>query len=90
MLTRDTATGSADNEVLYTSQQVDQYDEHHIHCTAGAVTVEVTLNGSDWAEVGGTVAVGNLSSLTGVYKKIRVKQDGGTNSAAIVSHTNQD
>lgn len=87
MITETTSAGSGDDDVLYTSQRVDTHDEHHVHCTAGAVTVEASLDGDNWAQIGSSVSAGSIETFTGVYWRIRVKQDGADSSEAIVAHT---
>lgn len=86
MITKTTATGSADDEAIYTSQKVDQYNEHYIEVLAGSVTVQVSLDGENWTGDMTLTSMGGLEKLEGVFKKVRVLQDGSTSAQARVAH----
>ena len=92
--------GNADNAVIYTSGDVTDYDVHYIECTAGTVSWDVSLDGTNWiADCAGsslkatasatwvvTVAATNAVRVPGVFAKIRVLQSGGTASNARIVH----
>lgn len=86
MITLETSAGSADDEVLYISQKVEVFNEHYIETLAGAVTVQVSLDGENWTDDMTLTSMGGLEKLEGAFKKIRVLQDGATNSQARVAH----
>jgi len=87
MLTRDTKTGSADDEVIYTSQKVEQFNEHYIETLAGSVTVQASLDGQNWTNDLGLTSMGTgINKIAGVFKQLRVLQDGATNAQARVAH----
>lgn len=44
----NTGTGTTDNSILFTATSMTPYQKHVIHCTAGTVDVEVSLNGTTW------------------------------------------
>lgn len=91
-LTWTGAAGTNDNDVVYTSGDVSDYDVHIIDCTAGTVDVDISTDGSNYTQA---VAVRNVKStspltyvvsaiaaslpvieLRGRFAKIRVLQKG--------------
>ena len=89
-------SASSDNEILFTSSDVSQYDAFSLMSSLGSVDVEVTLDGDNWTSapislqdfgaivldpVLSTVA-GRLYAFRGRFKAIRVRQDGATATEA--------
>jgi hypothetical protein len=88
---------TADNELLFTTKNVQQYGSFTLLSTVGAVDVEVTLNGSDWstaalaledagATANGTYVVvttaNRVAKFRGKFTQIRVRQAGATGATA--------
>lgn len=101
MHTRLGTEGVNDNDVVYSSDQVDQYRDHVIEVIAGTVTVQGSLDGENWSVdlftqdlqvatrdtyVATMTGAGKLFRLPGRFKKIRVLQDGATASNARIAH----
>lgn len=92
--------GTNDNDVVYLSGDVSDYDACIIECTAGTVDVDVSLDGTNWI-VGvaarslkataqttfvTSIASGDAIEVAGHYKLIRVLQAGVTPSNARGAH----
>lgn len=98
----DTAgsAGTNDNDVIYTSGALDNYNYHIIEATAGTVSIDVSIDGTNWiADVAVvdvttttpatrvvTLASGSMGILEGKFKNIRVLQSGATASNARIAH----
>jgi hypothetical protein len=92
--------GANAGDVVYTSADVSRYGEHIFNATAGALTAEVTVNGTDWqAAVAftslitvtpGTPVVVTTSTtmyrLVGKFRSVRFKQSGATPSNVKGAH----
>lgn len=93
-------TGTNAGDVVYTSPVVDLYTEHIFNATAGALTAEVSVNGTDYQAA---VAFTSLITVTpetpvvvttsttfyrlvGRFKNIRFKQSGATGSNVAGAH----
>ena len=97
------AIGVDDNDVVYTSQNVEDYDEHLFHAVAGVVTVQVLINGVWSADIAfddlDSVAPATLVVITtttqhyrlrGKFEKIRFLQAGAVASNVKGSHMAAD
>lgn len=95
--------GVNDNDVVYTSQNVEDYDQHLFHATAGLLTVQVLINGVWSADVAfddlDSVAPATLVAITtalqhyrlrGKFEKIRFLQSGATASNVKGAHMAAD
>lgn len=97
------ATGTAgtnDNDVIYTSVDISEYNTHYVEATAGTIDVDASIDGTNWiaAVVGRNVvttgvftqvaeaASGVCLEIKGIYKKLRVNQKGAVASNARISH----
>jgi hypothetical protein len=92
--------GADDNDVIYTSGDISDYDVHYIERTAGTVDVDVSFDGTNWvpavamrdlaATASGTFVVSlganKAGELRGRFAKLRVNQAGGTASNARIVH----
>jgi len=96
------ATGVNTGDVLYTSPDVSSYNVHSFQASAGAFTVEVSIDGTNFTgaqamEDGASTtpatrvaASANTTScyfLYGKFKAIRLKQSGATAAAARGAHS---
>lgn len=94
--------GTNDNDVVYTSRDVSDYNLHVIECTDGTVDIDISTDGTNFTSA---VAVRNVKGansttfvvdaiaasvpvveLRGRFKTIRVLQKGATASNARGSH----
>lgn len=99
----DDAAGSAgtnDNDVIYASGDVSNYSSHLIECIAGTVSIDVSIDGTNWIQDVAVIDVtattpatrvvtltsGSMGELIGQFKKIRVLQSGATASNARIAH----
>lgn len=92
------AVGTNDNDVVYTSRDISDYNLHVIECTTGTVDIDISTDGTNFTSA---VAVRNVKSansttfvmdaiaasvpvveLRGRFKAIRVLQKGATASNA--------
>jgi hypothetical protein len=90
-------TGAADNDLLFTTANVQIYGSYTLMSTAGAVDVEVTLDGATWSTA--ALALEDAGSATnttyvlvttalrvyrfrGKYTQVRVRQNGATAATA--------
>jgi hypothetical protein len=94
------AAGTNDNDVIYASGDVTDFDAHYIECTAGTVSWDVSFDGTNWvADCAGsslkatatgtwvtTIAAGGAVRVPGNFAKIRVLQSGATASNARIVH----
>lgn len=94
------AAGTNDNDVIYASGDVSGYNYHIIEATAGTVSIDITIDGTNWiADVAVTdivtttpatrvvtLASGSVGILEGKFKNIRILQSGDTASNARVAH----
>ena len=94
--TRYSGTGTNDNDLLFTTDDVVHYSAFMLMSTAGAVDVEVSLDGSAFStaplslqDFGAVITdpvlvtvAGRVYGFAGKYKAIRVRQNGATASAA--------
>jgi len=86
-------TGTNDNDLLFTSDQISQWDSFELLGSAGAVDVEVLLKvGGTWStaplslqDLGATstapvllTAAGRLYAFVGNFHQVRVRQNGAT------------
>ncbi len=100
-----TGTGVNSGDVLFTSEQVENCSIFTFSTSAGAATLEVTLDGTSWVAVAfmdqtatasttfvTTTAAGKMYKLEGKYRLIRMKQSGATAATGILmvgSHASQ-
>lgn len=92
-----TGTGTNDNDLLFTTSNIEQHDTFQLMSTAGAVDVEVTLDGENWStaplaleDQGATASAtyvlvtvaARMYRFRGKYRQVRVRQNGGTATAA--------
>lgn len=92
-----TGSASADNALLFTTDNVQQFNSFTLISHTGTVDVEVTLDGANWStaalalEDRGATANGTYVVVTtaarvfgfrGKYTQIRVRQAGGTATLA--------
>lgn len=96
---RFTGTGANDNDVLFTTSDLDQWDACWLMSSDGAVDVQVTLDGTNWStaplslqDFGATDNSGVLVTVAGrVYgfagkpQKVRVLQNGATAATAAMN-----
>ena len=96
---RYTGTGANDNDVLFTTSDLDAWDACWLMSSAGAVDVLVTLDGTNWStapltlqDFGATDNSGVLVTVAGrVYgfagkpQKVRVLQNGATAATATLN-----
>ena len=94
------AAGTNDDDVIYSSADVTDFDVHYIECTDGTVSWDVSFDGTNWVSdcVGSslkatasgtwvnTIAAGGAVRVPGIFSKIRVLQSGATASNARVVH----
>jgi hypothetical protein len=94
------AAGTNDNDVIYTSGDVSDYDVHYIECIAGTVSWDISFDGVNFVAdaVGSslksltsatwvvTIASGGAVRVPGAFKAIRVLQAGATASNARIVH----
>lgn len=92
------ASGVNDNDILFTSPDVSEYNTHYIESTVGTVDLEVSLDGTNWNTASppavllhDATAVGTYSLTIGANKigilnmkvtKFRVRQNGATAATA--------
>lgn len=90
--TRYSGTGTSDNDVLFTTEDVTQFSAFMLMSTTGAVDVQVSLDGTNFStaalslqDFGATTtdpvlvtAAGRVYGFAGKYRKIRVLQNGAT------------
>lgn len=92
-----TGTGASDNDLLVTTTNVEKHSLFTLMSSAGAVDVEVTLDGTNWSTValamedqGATAnatyvivtAANRVYKFWGKYRQIRVRQNGATAATA--------
>ena len=90
-------SGTNDNDVLFTTSNIEQHDTFQLMSTAGVVDVEATLDGTNWTtapialeDQGATAsatyvlvtAAGRMYRFRGKYRQIRVLQNGATAASA--------
>ena len=97
-------TGVNDNDVLFTSGDLNSYNVHMIQASAGVVDVEVSLDGTTYSPAA-SIALEDMSSvapatrvlvtastkvymLRGKYKNIRLVQNGATAATAVLASGN--
>jgi len=94
--------GAADNAIIYTSGDVSGFNYHTISVTGtDPADIEVTADGTTWrvaatllvddVTTGGgikviTIPTGKMGILQGIFKQIRVRQDGATDADAFGNH----
>ena len=93
--------GTNDDDVVYESHNVDMYGDHVIQVIEGTVTVEASLDGTNWSVdlftqdlqvatrdtyVATMTGDGKLFRLPGRFRAIRVRQSGATASNARIAH----
>lgn len=93
--------GTNDDDVIYTSVNVDLYADHVIEVTAGTVTVEASLDGENYSGdlftqdlqvatrdtyVATMTGANKFFRLPGRFKHIRIRQSGATASNARITH----
>jgi hypothetical protein len=92
-------TGAGDDDLLFTAPDVRAYGTFILMSSAGAVDVEVTLDGTNWstaplsltdlgAEVLTPVLVtvaGRVYGFRGKFRGVRVRQNGGTAATACLT-----
>lgn len=97
---RRTGTGTNDNDVLFTQEQLTPYDTFMLASTTGAVDVEVSLDGTNFVgpvsltDMGATTsdpvlvtAADRLYGFRGVgFHSVRVIQNGATASEATLTY----
>lgn len=92
-----TGTGTNDNDVLFTTRNVQQHTYFTLMSTAGAVDVDVSIDGTNFStaalaleDAGATAnatyvvvtAANRVYKFRGPFTRIRVVQNGGTATAA--------
>jgi hypothetical protein len=92
-------TGTNDNDILLTTDEVSNYDSFELLGSAGAVDVEVLLKvGGSWSTAPITLqdlgaasltpvlvtASGRLYGFVGNFHQLRVRQNGATASAYVL------
>lgn len=92
-----TGTGTSDNDLLFTTGNVERHSMFTLMSTAGTVDVEVSLDGTNFSTVAlamedqgatanGTYAIVTVAARvykwTGKYRVIRVRQAGAAATAA--------
>lgn len=96
--TRFYGTGTNDNDILVTSDDVTQYSAFMLMSTAGAVDVQVSLDGTNFStaplslqDFGATTtdpvlvtAAGRVYGFAGKFRKFRILQNGATAASASV------
>jgi len=99
MINFQSITGTNDNDVVYTSQDISQYVEHFFRADAGSVSIQAYVNGA-WTS---DLAFENVESVapttfvltttgTGLYRvigrytKLRILQNGATPASAKGTH----
>lgn len=90
-------TGVNDNDLLFTTGNIQQHGSYTLMSTAGAVDVEVTLDGATWStaalaleDLGATAnttyvlvtAALRVYQFRGKFTQIRVRQNGVTAATA--------
>lgn len=90
-------TGANDNDVLFTTSNVQHHSSFTLMSSTGAVDVEVSVNGTNFAtaplameDAGATAngtyvlvtAANRIYKFTGKFTRIRVVQNGATAAAA--------
>lgn len=90
-------TGTNDNDLLFTTRNVEQHDTFQVMSTAGAVDVEATLDGTNWTtapialeDQGATTsttyvlvtAANRMYRFRGKFTAVRVRQNGVTGATA--------
>lgn len=85
-------TGASDNDIIVQTGDVTNFNTFELFSTAGALDVDVSLNGTDYTtaphsltDLGATVsdpvlvtAANRSYRFRGTYRKIRVRQNGAT------------
>lgn len=85
-------TGASDNDIIVQTGDVSRYDTFMLSSTAGALDVDVSLNGTDYTtaplsltDLGATTsdpvivtAANRMYGFVGSFAKIRVRQNGAT------------
>lgn len=96
---RFTGTGTGDDSLLFTTSDLDLWDACWLMSSAGAVDVEVTLDGTNWStaplalqDFGATdnssvlvTVAGRVYGFAGKPQKARVRQNGGTAATAAMN-----
>jgi len=92
-----TGTGVSDNDLLFTTHDVEKHSLFTLMSSAGAVDVEVNLDGVNWStaplaleDQGATTsttyvlvtAALRVYKFSGKYRQIRVRQNGATAATA--------
>lgn len=92
-----TGTGTNDNDLLFTTSNVEKHSMFTLMSTAGAVDVEISLDGTNFstaalamedqgATANGTYAIVTVAARVykwmGKYRVVRIRQNGVTASAA--------
>lgn len=92
-----TGSGTNDNDLLFTTRNVQAHGSFTLMSTAGAVDVEVTLDGTTWSttalsleDLGATAnttyvvvtAALRVYQFRGKFTQVRVRQNGGTAATA--------
>lgn len=89
-------TGVSDNDVLFTVSDARQYDAFILMSSAGAVDIQVTLDGTNWStaplsmtDMGAVTtdpvlvtAANRVYGLRGLFRGLRVLQNGATAATA--------
>lgn len=89
-------TGASDNDVLLTVEDAREYDTFVLMSTAGAVDVQITLDGSNWSsaalsltDMGATTTdpvivtvADRVYGFRGIFRGVRVLQNGSTAASA--------
>lgn len=88
-----TGSGTNDNDLLFTTDNIEMCSMFTLMTTAGVADVEITLDGTNWSTVAlamedqGATANGTYVLVTvanrvfkwqGKYRQIRVRQNGAT------------
>jgi hypothetical protein len=94
------AAGTDDNDVIYASGDISDFDVHYIERTAGTVDVDISFDGTNWvsavalrdlaatasATFVSSLGAGKAGELRGRFAKLRVNQAGATASNARIVH----
>lgn len=90
-------TGASDNDIIVQTGDVSRYNVFMLSSTAGALDVDVSLNGTDYTtaplsltDLGATTsdpvivtAANRMYGFMGNFAKIRVRQNGATPATAV-------
>jgi hypothetical protein len=71
------SAGTNDNDVIYTSGDITDYDLHYIECTAGTVSWDLSFDGTNWVADCAGSSVKATASATWV---VTIASDGAVRS----------